>query len=329
MPFRDSGVLGEDLRLQCFTQRLSEAIHSILFSKCSLLRSYFRSIMCTHFCIFYSLVKSYSEKKRENASLILLEEWGIAGRNRPRIHHLLKLLIKAQLYRAADYVAVHILKEPPPERPNVGPAAKIEIDDRLTASEQNMIVDQLNDCSYNSSLIQNNQSSTNLNRNIVNNNTMSIPKIIVNSVSDDEELINSNSNNPSVVDSTFRPASSEQQTTSPPNGYNLNLIEFSQSNMPEASALIPDFNELNKDTGSGIDVEPMIPKISVLLKTNSDEMVKSNFSLQFSNLSQQDSEISGEPNLNVPNMTELLQSEESSDPVAGNSSGKYLRFLGR
>lgn len=270
-------------------------------------------------------MKSYSEKKRENASLILLEEWGITGRNRPKIHHLLNLLIKAQLYRAADYVAVDILKEPPPERPNVGPAAKIQIDDRLTASEQNMIVNHLDNVSYNSSLIQYNQRTINLNRNIVNNNTMSIPKIIVNSVSDDEELTNSNSNNPSVVDSTFRPASSEQQATSPPNGYDSNLIQFSQS--AEASALIPDFNELHRDTGTH--VEPMVPQISLLLNSNSGEMVESNLSSKFSDSLQQDSGISGEQNLNLPNMTELLHQEESNDPVPENIPGKYLCFLAR
>lgn len=50
-------------------------------------------------------------------SEILLEEWGTSGRKRPNLSILLKLLTKADLYRAADYVAVELLKVAPPARP--------------------------------------------------------------------------------------------------------------------------------------------------------------------------------------------------------------------
>lgn len=40
---------------------------------------------------------------------ILFEEWGTSGKIRPTLAHLLQLLVEANLYRAADYLAVDIL----------------------------------------------------------------------------------------------------------------------------------------------------------------------------------------------------------------------------
>lgn len=60
--------------------------------------------------------------------MILFEEWGTSGRsiNRPTMGHLLRLLVRIELFRAADYVAVSILGEHPPERPKHGPAAIVD-----------------------------------------------------------------------------------------------------------------------------------------------------------------------------------------------------------
>lgn len=59
--------------------------------------------------------------------MILIDEWGSSGKLRPTVGHLLQLLIKLELFLAADYVAEVLLKEPPPERPAQGPAARIDI----------------------------------------------------------------------------------------------------------------------------------------------------------------------------------------------------------
>lgn len=59
--------------------------------------------------------------------MMLLEEWGTSGRKRATVNDLLELLIRVELYRAADFVAKDILQETPPERPNSGPGAKIDI----------------------------------------------------------------------------------------------------------------------------------------------------------------------------------------------------------
>lgn len=41
---------------------------------------------------------------------MFLDEWSTMGRKRPTLRLLLELLIKAELFRAADYVACDILK---------------------------------------------------------------------------------------------------------------------------------------------------------------------------------------------------------------------------
>lgn len=57
---------------------------------------------------------------------ILLDEWGTSGRKRATLNDLLNLLVKVQLYRAAEFVAA-ILNIQPPKRPETGPGARIDI----------------------------------------------------------------------------------------------------------------------------------------------------------------------------------------------------------
>lgn len=57
-----------------------------------------------------SLIEDAGAKQRRFCSEILLEEWGTSGKKRPRLSTLMKFLAKAQLYRAAEYVAVELLK---------------------------------------------------------------------------------------------------------------------------------------------------------------------------------------------------------------------------
>lgn len=72
-------------------------------------------------------MKRESELQRRLPAMILFEEWGTSGRKRPTVSDLLELLIKVELFRAADFVAEDILNEVPPKRPTTGPAAKIDI----------------------------------------------------------------------------------------------------------------------------------------------------------------------------------------------------------
>lgn len=51
-----------------------------------------------------------ARQKDKFAAIIFLEEWGTMGRKRPTLGLLLDLLMKAELFRAADYLAREILK---------------------------------------------------------------------------------------------------------------------------------------------------------------------------------------------------------------------------
>ncbi|XP_031618121.1 protein Tube [Contarinia nasturtii] len=73
------------------------------------------------------LVDETSKQLHRSPTLILLDEWGTSGKKRATVGDLLNLLVKVQLYRAADFVAMDILKGPPPKRPDTGPVARIDI----------------------------------------------------------------------------------------------------------------------------------------------------------------------------------------------------------
>lgn len=94
----------------------------------------------------FRLIESASLKTGSACSEILLDEWGTSGRIRPTLGHLLHLLEKLELYRAADFVAVSLLKRKPPKRPSHGPAAPV-------TTTIPGIENALNDMNYPSSLI--------------------------------------------------------------------------------------------------------------------------------------------------------------------------------
>lgn len=59
--------------------------------------------------LWYRSIENAAAKLKKNAAQIFLEEWITSGKIRPSIGHLLQLLIKSEIFRAADYVAVNIL----------------------------------------------------------------------------------------------------------------------------------------------------------------------------------------------------------------------------
>lgn len=79
---------------------------------------------------------------------ILLDEWGTSGRKRATVSDLLDLLVKVQLFRAADFVATDILNSSPPERPATGPAARIDISLPTEIFDEKDVEDLLNDATY-------------------------------------------------------------------------------------------------------------------------------------------------------------------------------------
>lgn len=72
-------------------------------------------------------IDEVSEKLHRSPTLILFEEWGTSGRKRATVSDLLELLKKVELYRAADFVAMDILKTEPPKRPDKGPSARVDV----------------------------------------------------------------------------------------------------------------------------------------------------------------------------------------------------------
>lgn len=76
-----------------------------------------------------SIIEQTAYGDKRNAAEVFLDEWSTMGRKRPTLRLLLELLTKAELFRAADYVACDILKQGRPKRPDYGPAATIDISD--------------------------------------------------------------------------------------------------------------------------------------------------------------------------------------------------------
>lgn len=73
--------------------------------------------------------KAVLKDKTRNAAEIFLDEWSTMGIKRPTLKLLLELLVKVELFKAADYVACNILKQEKPKRPNYGPAAVVDTSD--------------------------------------------------------------------------------------------------------------------------------------------------------------------------------------------------------
>ncbi|XP_046410235.1 protein Tube [Neodiprion fabricii] len=77
----------------------------------------------------FELIEQASRQQRKSAAEIFLEEWSTMGKRRPTLQSTLTLLVKAQLFKAADYIAVDLLHGQPPQRPLSGPAAPVIISD--------------------------------------------------------------------------------------------------------------------------------------------------------------------------------------------------------
>ncbi|KAG6456574.1 hypothetical protein O3G_MSEX009801 [Manduca sexta] len=72
------------------------------------------------------LIQEHAKETHRKCAEVLFDEWGTSGRIRPTIETLKQVLIKAEIFRAADEVAT-MLQEPLPPRPSGGPAAAIDI----------------------------------------------------------------------------------------------------------------------------------------------------------------------------------------------------------
>ncbi|KAH8340244.1 hypothetical protein KR074_000638 [Drosophila pseudoananassae] len=78
----------------------------------------------------------------QSKSQMMIDEWKTSGKlqERPTVGVLLQLLVQAELFSAADFVALDFLNEPKPDRPSDGPAAPISLD-LSELLDENMDVD--------------------------------------------------------------------------------------------------------------------------------------------------------------------------------------------
>ncbi|CAG9793115.1 unnamed protein product [Diatraea saccharalis] len=73
------------------------------------------------------IIEEHAKGTSKTCAEVLFDEWGTSGRIRPTLATLQNLILQAGIYKAADEIAL-MLQEAPPQRPNTGPAAKIETD---------------------------------------------------------------------------------------------------------------------------------------------------------------------------------------------------------
>lgn len=83
------------------------------------------------------LIQKHAEETKRKCAEILFDEWGTSGRNRPTVDTLIKVLTKAEIYRAADEIAI-MLHEPLPTRPHEGPAARVNTNITLLLNGESM-----------------------------------------------------------------------------------------------------------------------------------------------------------------------------------------------
>lgn len=92
------------------SNQVQNGTHSVRYLFICMKRAFFYFTILTDIVFHCRLVEGAGEQQRRPCAEIFLEEWGCSGRKRPTLADLLQLLIEAELYRAADYVAVDLLQ---------------------------------------------------------------------------------------------------------------------------------------------------------------------------------------------------------------------------
>lgn len=82
-----------------------------------------KRLKCFH--ILSRLIEAEAKRQSKPAFEILVEEWGTSGKERPTVQQLIQLLVKVELYRAADFLSKDLLGDSPLERPANGPSATV------------------------------------------------------------------------------------------------------------------------------------------------------------------------------------------------------------
>nr|XP_008198086.1 PREDICTED: protein Tube isoform X3 [Tribolium castaneum] len=268
----------------------------------------------------FHIIEDNSVKKRIFCSEILLREWGTSGRVRPAVGHLKYLLQKAELFRAADYVAVDILKEEPPPRPAKGPAAPVVFNpDELLDPETKRIEKILDEINYPSSAIENinklNSFNTNLNYS-GKETTKVIPKIIISESPDVEEtpppfrlpvVVQKVKSESDLIKFSQESVSNSDNNANVPHLSSLLTDEASNNNIP---AVISDLvSQSSSETTENADSAVNRPELSSLLNQSSDDS-EPNFNVPA--ISELSLASSSDSSSNFPALSQLIDSEKNS-----------------
>jgi hypothetical protein len=181
-------------------------------------------------------IRKHSDVHRKSAILILLDEWSTMGKreNRPKMKHLFSLLIKCQLFQAADFVA-ELIGEEYPDRPLNGPGAKVNI-----SLDNEQIEELVNDLNYPYSSVD-----IKINQNNFVKPSINTPDIRFNSESGNNHhnYNDHNINNDLQRTSSTAAARDRSQQLDRENAADMSdLIKFSTSNVPNLSHNVIDNN---------------------------------------------------------------------------------------
>ncbi|XP_057665263.1 interleukin-1 receptor-associated kinase 4-like [Diorhabda carinulata] len=246
----------------------------------------------------FSLIENESKKSKRTCTEILFDEWGTSGRVRPALGHLLYLLTKANLYRAADYVAVNLLQQEKPCRPDVGPEAEITVDlsqlikEKEKDEEIEKILDNVNYVAEAVTLIRTHS-------NKIPKKDNNIPKIVI---TPDEEEINSTieSNTPKEIS---------------------DMIEFSNTDNP-VDVNIPNLSLIMKSNGEitngNSDVTNSISNSYSQTTNSSDYSYNDTYNPAFSQILDSTVRVDGEIKENIPNLPILNNSITTDENIQNN-----------
>lgn len=241
--------------------------------------------------------ESFNAKPRRLCAEILFDEWGTSGRVRPALGHLLYLLTKAELYRAADYVAVTLLNAEPPARPAEGPAAIVTM---TFPDKDNEEIERILDAiDYPSSVIANlinNSYDVNLNYSSKEHSVPIIPKIVI---SDPEPNRDDAIAMPLVIESRRR-MMNRQNASIVDENVDSDMMKFSQpeiisetnnvigSNNKEAKNTFSDMmkfsgSQVSSDSDNVSSNNSIVPDISAIMNSDSDSHQMQSSEIETSN----------------------------------------------
>ncbi|XP_062122146.1 protein Tube [Drosophila sulfurigaster albostrigata] len=222
-----------------------------------------------------NLIASEHVDRGQSISQIMIDEWKTSGKQweRPTVGVLLQLLIHAEIYSAADYVANNFLSELNPERPADGPAAFVQFNTELS---EEMDVDE-------SSSFQPDTSELNAGQAQARGTHMNVDFYEKHMVRRDKSM--------PQPEQAIAAAAAETRPQRPPRGRQRTTTTNSNATS----------NNTTSNAATSQAIESNIPFLSMLNASSNDETSTSHSSAQIAAL----------PQSNIPNLSLLNGSSET------------------